>query len=119
MMEGLHSEFERIRRKFCHFENFGPKNRFFGYRRSVHACSLLIGTLAGEKICIFWFFMVIYTCSAIAEAFHQVLDGQQAQKHHENHLVATFCHSRKFLWANASLRGKMSFKFKNSTWVGK
>jgi len=114
MMEGLHSEFERIRRKFCHFENFGPQNKFFGYTRSAHARSLLIGTLAGGKIYIFGFVMISYTFSAISEAFHRDLDGQKAQKHHENHLATTFCHNRKYLWENAIFRGKMSSKLKNS-----
>ena len=78
MMEDLHSEFERIRRNFCHFEIFGPKNRFFGYMSSAPARSLLIGTLARGKLCIFGFVMVSYACSVIFEEFHQVLDGQKA-----------------------------------------
>ena len=77
-MEGLHSEFEQIRRNFCHFEIFGPKNSFFRSMGSVLARFLLIGTLARGKICIFGFFMVSYACSIIAEAFHQVLDDQKA-----------------------------------------
>ena len=95
-MEGLRSEFEQIQRNFCHFEIFGLKNRFFSYTSSASTRSLLIGTLAGGKLYIFGFFMVIYALSSISEAFHQVLDDQKAQKHHENHLAATFCNNRKY-----------------------
>jgi len=63
--------------------------------------------------------MVSYACSVISEAFHQVLDDQKAQKHHENHLAATFCNNRKYFWENEILRGQMSSKLGNSTWVGK
>ena len=62
--------------------------------------------------------MVIYASSGIAEAFHQILDSQKAQKHHENHLAATFCTSRKYFWENDVLEGRMSSKLGNSTWVG-
>jgi len=117
-MEGLHSEFEQIRRNFCHFEIFGLKNSFFRSMGSAPARSLLFETLAGGKLYIFGFVMKIYVCLAIAEAFHRDLDGQKAQKHHENHLAATFSNSRKYLWENAVLRGKMSSKLKHSTWVG-
>jgi len=78
----------------------------------------LIGTLSGGKLYIFGFVMVIYACSSISEAFHQVLDDQKAQKHHENHLAATFCTSRKYFWENEVVEGKMSSKLGNSTWVG-
>ena len=77
MMEGIHSEFEQIRRNFCHFEIFGPKNSFFSCTSSASTCSLLIGTLAGGKLCIFMFFMVSYACTVISEAFHQVLYDQR------------------------------------------
>ena len=86
---------------------------------SAPARSLLFEELSGGKLYIFGFVMKIYVCSEIAEAFHQDLDGQKAQKHHENHLAATFSNSRKYLWENAVLRGKMSSKLQNSTWVGK
>ena len=118
MMEGLRSEFEQIRRNFCHFEIFGLKNRFFSYTGSTSICSLLFGTLAEGNICIFGFFMVIYACSSISEAFHQVIDDQKAEKHHENHLAATFCTSRKYFWENEVLEGQMSSKLRNSTWIG-
>jgi len=98
---------------------FGLKNSFFHSMGSAPARSLLFETLARGKLYIFGFFMKIYVCSAISEAFHRDLDGQKAQKHHENHLAATFSNSRKYLWENAVLRGKMSSKLKNSTWVGK
>ena len=81
-------------------------------------CSLFFGTLAEGNICIFGFFMTIYASSGIAEEFHQILDGQKAQKHHENHLAATFCTSRKYFWENEVLAGQMSSKLRNSTWVG-
>ena len=109
----------QIYSNFCHFEIFGPKNSFFSYTSSASTRSLLIETLVGGKICIFGFFMVSYACSVISEEFHQILDDQKAQKHHENHLAATFCHSKKYLWENAVLRGQMSSKWENSTWVGK
>jgi len=117
-MEGLHSEFEQIWRNFCHFEIFWPKNRFFRYTSSVSTRSLLIETPVGGKLYIFGFFMVIYAFSIIAEAFHQVLDDQKTQKHHANHLAATFCTTRKYFWENEVLEGKMSSKLKSSTWVG-
>jgi len=82
---------------------------------STPARSLLFETLAGGKLYIFGFVVKSYVCSAIAEAFHQDLDGQKAQKHHENHLAATFFNNRKYLWENAVLRGQMSSKLKNST----
>jgi len=117
-MEGLRSEFEKIRRNFCHFEIFWPKNRFFSYTSSASTRSLLIGTLAGGKLYIFGFFMVGYACSSISKEFHQVLDDQKGQKHHENHLSYTFCTSRKYFCENEALEGKMSSKLKHSTWVG-
>ena len=117
-MEGLRSEFEQIRRNFCHYEIFWSQNRFFNYTSSASMRSLLIGTLVGGKLCIFVFVMVSYACSVIAEAFHQILDDQKVQKHHENHLAATFFTSRKYFWENEFLEGKMSFKLRNSTWVG-
>jgi len=43
----------------------------------------MIGTLSGGKIYIFGFFKVSYACSSMAKAFHQVLDDQKGQKHHE------------------------------------
>ena len=118
MMEGLRSEFEQIRRNFCRFEIFWSKNRFFSYTSSASMCSLFFGTLSEGNLCIFGFFMVIYAFSSISEAFHQVLDDQKAQKHHENHLVATFCTSRKYFWENDVLEGKMSSKLGNYNWVG-
>lgn len=78
MMEGLCSKFQQIRRNFCHFEIFGLKKQFFRSMGSVSAHSLLIVTLVGEKTYIFWFLMVSYTRSVISEAFHQVLDDQNA-----------------------------------------
>ena len=77
----------------------------------------MIGALVGGKICIFGFFMVSYAFSEMAEAFHQVLDDQKGQKHHENHLSATFCTSRQYLWENEVLEGQMSSKLGNSTWL--
>ena len=85
---------------------------------SASTRSLMIGTLAGGKLYIFGFFMEIYACSSMAKAFHQVLDDQKGKKHHENHLSATFCTSRKYLWENEVLEGKMSLKLGNSTWAG-
>ena len=118
MMEGLRFKFEKIRRNFCHFEIFWSKNRFFSDTGSASICSLFFGTLAEGNLCIFGFFMVSYACLGIAEAFHQILDDQKAQKHHENHLAATFCTSRKYFWENEVLEGKLSSKLGNSTWVG-
>ena len=118
MMEGLRPEFEQIRRNFCHFEKFWSQNKFFSPTRSASTRSLMIGTLDEGKIYIFGFFMVIYAFYSISEAFHQVLDGQRAEKHHENHIAATFCTSRKYFWENEALEGKMSSKLGNSTWVG-
>jgi len=117
-MEGLHSEFEQIWRNFCHFEIFGLQNRFFSPTRSASTRLLMIGTLAGGKIYSFGFFMVSYACSSMEEEFHQVLDDQKGQKHHENHLSATFCTSRKYLWENEILKGQLSSKLGNSTWAG-
>ena len=77
----------------------------------------MIGTPFGGKLDIFGFFMEIHACSEMAEAFHQVLDDQKGQKHHENHLSANFCTSRKYLWENEVLEGKMSSKLGNSTWA--
>ena len=116
-MEGLRSKFEQIQRNFCHFEIFWSKNRFFSYTSSASTCSLFFGTLAEGKIYISRFFMVIFACSSISKAFHQVLDDQRAQKHHENHLSATFCNNRKYLWENKVLEGQMSSKLGNSTWA--
>ena len=73
MMEGLRSEFEKIRRNFCHFEIFGLQNRFFNPTCSVLTRALMIGTLAGGKLYIFGFVMVSYACSSMAKAFHHVL----------------------------------------------
>jgi len=117
-MEGLHFEFEQIRRNFCHFEIFGLQNRFFSPTRSALTQALMIGTLAGGKLYSFGFVMVSYAFYTMAKAFHQVLDDQKGQKHHENHLSATFCTSRKYLWENEVLEGKMSSKLGNSTWAG-
>ena len=114
----IFSEFEQIRRNVCHFEIFWSKNRFFSYTSSTSTYSLLMETLAGRKLYIFGFVMVIYACSGIYKAFRQVLDDQKAQKHHENHLAATFCTSRKYFWENEVLKGKISSKLRNSTWVG-
>ena len=118
MMEGLCSKFEQIQRNVCHFEIFWSKNRFFRYTGSASICSLLFRTLSEGNLCIFGFFMVSYAFLGISEAFHQILDGQKAQKHHENHLAATFCSSRKYFWENEVLEGKMSSKLGNYTWVG-
>jgi len=118
MMEGLRSEFEQFRRNFCHFEIFGLQNRFFSSTRIASTRALMIGTLAGGKIYSFGFVMVSYACSSMAKAFHQVLDDQMGQKHHENHLSATFCTSRKYLWENDILKGQMSSKLENSIWDG-
>ena len=90
MMEGLRSEFEQIRRKFCLFEIFWSKNRVFSYVGRALMRSLFFETLAGGYFYIFGFFMVNYASSEVNLAFHQNLDGQKAQKHHENHLAATF-----------------------------
>jgi len=78
----------------------------------------MIRTLVGGKLYIFGFVMVSYACSSMAEAFHQVLDDQKGQKHHENHLSTTFCTNRKYLWENEVLEGQMSSKLGNSTWAG-
>ena len=119
MMEGLRSEFEQIRRKFCHFEIFWSKNRVFSYVGRSLIGSLFFETLAGGDFYIFGFFMVIYASSEVNLAFHRNLDGQKAQKHHENHLAATFCTSREYLWENEVLEDQIHSKFINSTWVGK
>ena len=81
--------------------------------------SHFFGALAGGDLYIFGFFMVKYASSEVNLAFQQNLDGQTAQKHHENHLAATFCTSRKYLWENEVLEGQINSKFRNSTWVGK
>jgi len=78
----------------------------------------MIGTLAVGKLYIFGFFMISYACSSMAKAFYQVLDDKKSQKHHENHLLFTFCTSRKYLWENEVSEGKMSSKLGNSTWDG-
>jgi len=117
-MEGLHSKFEQIRRNFCHFGIVGLQKRFFSPTRSASTRALMIGTLAGGKLYIFGFVMLSYACSSTPKAFHQVLDDQKGQKNHENHLSATFCTSRKYLWENEVLEGQMSSKLGNSTWAG-
>jgi len=94
------------------------KTGFFSPMRSASTRSLMIGTLSGWKIYIFGFFMVSYACSSMSKTFHQVLDDQKGQKHQENHLSATFCTSRKYLWENEVLEGQMSSKLGNSTWAG-
>ena len=119
MIEGLHSEFEQIRRNFCHFENFCPKNRFFGSTRSAPRATHNIGRSKSQVACSFGFVMMKSTCSTIAKAFHQVLSDQKAQKHHENHISATFCTSRKYFRENTLLEGQMDTTLENSTWVGK
>ena len=75
--------------------------------------------LAGGDFYIFVFFMVNYASSEVNLAFQKNLDGQTAQKRHENHLAATFCTSRKYLWENEFLEGQINSKFRNSTWVVK
>ena len=119
MMEDLRSEFGQIRRKFCHFQIFGLKDRFCSYVGRALMRSHFFETLAGGDFYIFGFFMVNYASSEVNLAFQQNLDGQTAQKHHENHLAATFCTSRKYLWENEVLEGQINSKFRNSTWVGK
>ena len=119
MMEDLRSEFGQIRRKFCHFQIFGLKDRFCSYVGRALMRSHFFETLAGGYFYIFGFFMVNYASSEVNLAFQQNLDGQTAQKHHEKHLAATFCTSRKYLWENEVLEGQINSKFRNSTWVGK
>ena len=108
----LHSKFQQIWRKFCHFENFGCKTGF----SARHA--LMIETSSGGKIDIFGFFMVNYACLGMDERFHEVLGGLKGQKHSKNGLSATFCTSRNQSWKIAVLERKMNSKLKNSTWVG-
>ena len=81
--------------------------------------SHFFGALAGGDFYIFGFVMVKYASSEVNLAFQQNLDGQTAQKRHENHLAATFYTSRKDLWENEVLKGQINSKFRNSTWVGK
>ena len=104
--------------KIFSFWKFWLQNRFFRPTRRATRRALIVGTPSGGKIDIFGFLMVIYACSGMAERFHQVLGGLKGQKHHENHLSATFCTSRKYSWKIEVLEGKMSSKLKNSTWVG-
>ena len=112
MMRELHSKFQQIWRRFCHFENFGCKTGFSARR------TLMIGTSSGGKICIFGFFMIYYVCSGMAEAFYQILGCLKGQKHSKNGLSATFCTSRNQSWVIAVLEGKMTSKLKNSTCFG-
>ena len=96
---------------FVILKYFGPRTDFSAIWVARRCAHFFFGTLAEGNICIFGFFMVSYASSGITEAFHQILDGQKAQKHHENHLAATFCTSRKYFWENEVLEGKMSSKF--------
>ena len=104
---------------FVIFKFLGQKTGF-AVKWVARSCAhFFFGTLAGGNFYIFGFFMVNYASSEVNLAFHRNLDGQKAQKHHENHLAATFCTSREYLWENEVLEGQMSSKFRNSTWVGK
>ena len=69
-------------------------------------------------VCIFGFFMMKYTFSAISKAFHQGLGPQKVKKHAKNDLTAPFWTHRKQSWENELLEGKMDTKLENSTWVG-
>ena len=105
-MEVLCSKFEKIWRNFCHFEKFWSQNRFFSHTSSASTHSLMIGTLAGGKLCIFGFFMVSYAFSEMDEAFHQVLDDQRGQNTMKITVLPPFS-------AAGSTYGRMNF------WRGK
>ena len=119
MMEGIHSKFGQIWRKFCRFKIFGLRNRFLGSMRRAQHANHKMGRSKSQVAYIFGFVMMKYTCSEIAKEFHQVLSDQKLKKHHENHLSATFCINRKYFWENPLLEGQMETKLETSTWVGK
>ena len=93
-------------KNFVILKYFGLKTGFSVKRVAHSYAHFFFGTLAEGNLCIFGFFMISYASSGISEAFHQILDGQKAQKHHENHLAATFCTSRKYFSENEVWRGK-------------
>ena len=104
--------------KILSFSKFWVKKQVLQLGGSRAHALIFFGTLAGGNFYIFGFIMVNYASSEVNLAFQKNLDGQTAQKHHENHLAATFCTSRKYLWENEVLEDQIKSKCINSTWVG-
>ena len=85
---------------------FFVKNRFLPSTRSAPRGTLKMGRSISQKVCIFGFVMMKYTCLATAKTFHQVLGPQKVKKHAKSDLLPLFGHTGSSLGRMHFWRGK-------------